>query len=463
MLTLYDSLTRKKTAFKPLSQNKIGLYVCGITVYDYCHLGHARVMVCFDMMVRFLRAAGYEVNYVRNITDIDDKIINRALEKNIPIEELTRFFIKAMHEDASCLNVLPPDQEPCATHHIADIIELIQTLIEKGHAYVNAQGDVCYEVNTFKDYGKLAHKDLEGLMAGARVEVVKEKKSPLDFVLWKKAKPKEPSWDSPWGQGRPGWHIECSAMSMSKLGNSFDIHGGGFDLQFPHHENEIAQSEGASNEPLANYWLHVGLLQINQEKMAKSLGNFLTIRATLETYHPEVLRYFLLSSHYRSALNFSKDQLIQAEKSLERLYAALQWMKALDNKEECQPELLWVERFNAAMNDDFNTPEAFAVLFQLSREANKNRSPTLAFTLYYLGSVLGLLQNDPQAFLKRLETKLSAEENKWIETLIQERLEARAEKNWPKADDIRNQLADKGIELEDGPGPTTTWKKKSTD
>ena len=307
MLSLYNSLTREKEKFIPMVPGKIGLYACGITVYDHCHLGHARSMVCFDVIVRFLRAQGYDVTYVRNITDIDDKIIVRANERNLPIQELTDFYINAMHADSDALGILPPDFEPRATQHVDSIIRLIQRLIDNNHAYVGETGDVYYQVANFVSYGKLSHKDLDGLEAGARVDIVKEKRSPLDFVLWKAAKPGEPRWASPWGEGRPGWHIECSAMAMDQLGEQFDIHGGGLDLQFPHHENEIAQSEGATGKKFANYWLHVGMLQVNNEKMAKSTGNFFTIADVLEKHHPEVIRYFLLSSHYRSSLNYSDD------------------------------------------------------------------------------------------------------------------------------------------------------------
>ena len=318
MLNLYNSLTRTKEPFKPLNAGKIGIYVCGITVYDYCHLGHARSMVSFDVIVRFLRYQGWDVTFVRNITDIDDKIINRALERNISIGDLTEFYIQAMHENTRALNILPPDIEPRATEHISNIIHLIQRLLDKGYAYISGNGDVCYSVSKFAEYGKLSHKDLEGLQSGARVEVVKEKNSPLDFVLWKMAKADEPSWESPWGRGRPGWHIECSAMAMNELGEHFDIHGGGLDLQFPHHENEIAQSEAATDKHFANYWLHVGMLQVNNEKMAKSTGNFFTIADVLKLHHPEVIRYFLLSSHYRSSLNYATENLHTAQKALMR-------------------------------------------------------------------------------------------------------------------------------------------------
>lgn len=451
MLNLYNSLTRAKEPFKPINAGKIGIYVCGMTVYDRCHLGHARSMVSFDVIVRFLRSQGYEVNYVRNITDIDDKIIVRANERGVSINELTSQYIEAMHEDTKALNILPPDLEPRATEHIESITKLINELIAKGYAYLSDNGDVCYQVECFKDYGKLSHKDLEGLVAGARVEIVKEKRSPLDFVLWKKAKPGEPSWPSKWGDGRPGWHIECSAMAMEELGQNFDIHGGGLDLQFPHHENEIAQSEAASGKPFANYWMHVGMLQVNNEKMAKSTGNFFTIEEVLKHHHPEVVRYFLLSSHYRSPLNYCEENLQNAFKALTRLYQALRDVEAQDG----EVDKSWLEKFNEAMNDDFNTPVALAVLFQLSHEVNKTNSAQLAFSLKHLASVLGLLQSPPEDFL---QAGLKEDERDSIEKLIQERLQARAEKNWARADEIRASLAKQGIELEDSAG-NTTWRR----
>lgn len=450
MLTIYNSLTRKKELFTPMQRGKIGMYVCGITVYDLCHLGHARSMVCFDVIVRFLRAQGYDVNFVRNITDIDDKIIARANERGLPIHELTTHFIEAMHADARALNLLPPDREPRATDHIDTIVRLIERLIDKGLAYVSDNGDVCYQVAQFRDYGKLSHKDLEGLVAGARVDVVKEKRSPLDFVLWKMAKVDEPSWPSPWGMGRPGWHIECSAMAMDELGEQFDIHGGGLDLQFPHHENEIAQSEGASGKPFANYWMHVGMLQVNNEKMAKSTGNFFTIADVLKTHHPEVVRYFLLSSHYRSPLNYSEDNLQLASKALMRLYQSI---KDMDVSTQ-DIETTWVNQYNLVMNDDFNTPEALSVLFQLSHEVNKTKSPQLGATLKYLAGTLGLLQAPPDTFLQAGVAKGDADA---IAELVLERIKARETKDWAKADRIRKTLLEQGIELEDGP-QGTTWR-----
>ncbi|CZG60791.1 TPA: cysteine--tRNA ligase [Legionella pneumophila] len=453
MLHLYNSLTRKKEPFVSLRPGKIGMYVCGITVYDHCHLGHARSMVAFDVMVRYLRSQGFDVTYVRNITDIDDKIIARASERDVSIDELTAQYIDAMNNDTHALNILPPDHEPRATGHIETIIRLIQRLLEKGNAYVSENGDVCYEVDTFPEYGKLSHKDIEGLVSGSRVEIVKEKRSPLDFVLWKKAKPGEPSWPSPWGEGRPGWHIECSAMAMHELGEQFDIHGGGLDLQFPHHENEIAQSEAATGKPFANYWLHVGMLQVNGEKMAKSIGNFYTIADVLKEHHPEVIRYFLLSSHYRSPLNYSEENLLNAKKALIRLYQAVKDvpLQTADSK----LDEYWQEQFNQAMNDDFNTPVALSVLFQLAHEVNKSNSPALAHTLKNLAGILGFLQKDPESFL---QSGLAEEEKLVIEQLIAERLKARAERNWTKADQIRADLLSKGIELEDG-ATGTTWRR----
>lgn len=452
MLYLYNSLTRKKEQFVPIHPGKIGLYACGITVYDRCHLGHARSMVAFDVMVRFLRAEGYDVTYVRNITDIDDKIIVRANERHMPIDQLTSLYIEAMHEDARALNILPPDVEPRATAHIEAIIRLIERLMGKGFAYVSDNGDVCFEVERFKDYGKLSNKEIENLIAGARIDVVREKRSPLDFVLWKKAKAGEPSWSSPWGDGRPGWHIECSAMAMQELGEQFDIHGGGLDLQFPHHENEIAQSEAASEKPFANYWLHVGMLQVNNEKMAKSVGNFFTIEDVLKKHHPEAIRYFLLSSHYRSPLNYSEENLHNARKALARLYQSIKDIR-LDDSLTLHEK--WEAEFAAAMNDDFNTPVALAVLFELSHEINKTRDPQLALTLKHLAGVLGLMQSNPLDFL---QAGLNEEDKGGIEQLIQERLQARANKDWARADEIRDSLAKSGIELLDGP-QGTTWRK----
>ena len=454
MLHLYNSLTRTKEPFISLKPGKIGMYVCGITVYDHCHLGHARSMVAFDVIVRFLRSQGFEVTYVRNITDIDDKIIVRANERGVSIDELTNQYISAMHEDTRALNILDPDLEPRATGHIDTIIKLIQRLIDKGNAYVSDNGDVCYQVDSFADYGKLSNKDLDGLVSGARVEIVKEKRSPLDFVLWKRAKPNEPHWASPWGEGRPGWYIECSAMAMHELGEQFDIHGGGLDLQFPHHENEIAQSEAATGKPFANYWLHAGMLQVNGEKMSKSVGNFFTIADVLKEHHPEVIRYFLLSSHYRSSLNYSEENLLNAKKALVRLYQAI---KEIPAAVDGALDTHWLTEFNKAMNDDFNTPVALSVLFQLSHEINKSNSPLLATTLKHLAGIMGFLQEDPSSFL---QSGFAEDDKTAIEQLIEERIQARADRNWGRADQIRTELLSKGIELEDGE-KGTTWRKVS--
>jgi cysteinyl-tRNA synthetase len=451
MLKLYNSLSRSKEEFKPLQAGKVGIYVCGITVYDHCHLGHARSMVCFDMIVRFLRFLGYDVNYVRNITDIDDKIIVRAIERGLSIHELTAYYIEAMNADARALNILSPNKEPRATDHMKQIIALIERLIAQGIAYENDKGDVCYEVGRFPAYGKLAHKDLDGLLAGARVEVDKDKRSPLDFVLWKKAKPEEPFWPSPWGNGRPGWHIECSAMAMEELGEQFDLHGGGSDLQFPHHENEIAQSEAASGKTFANYWLHVGMLQINHEKMAKSTGNFFTIQDVLKKVPAEVLRYFLLSSHYRSPLNYSEENLALAGRGLIRLYQSIKDISAVDETLDEH----WLNEFKQAMSDDFNTPIALSVLFQLSHEINKTKSPQLAYTLKHLANCLGLMQESPEAFL---QAGLK-EESVQIQALVNERFAARKNKDWAKSDEIRAQLLELGVEVEDSP-EGTVWRVK---
>lgn len=452
MLHLYNTMTRKKEPFIPMQSDQVGFYVCGVTVYDHCHLGHGRSMVCFDVMVRFLRAAGYKVKFVRNITDIDDKIIVRAQERQIPIQTLTDHYIEAMHADTRALNVLMPDIEPRATAYLDSIVRLIQRLLERGYAYVSENGDVCYQVDQFDQYGKLSHQDLEALVSGARIEVVKEKRSPLDFVLWKMAKPGEPSWPSPWGDGRPGWHIECSAMAMDELGEQFDLHGGGSDLQFPHHDNEIAQSEGATGKPFANYWLHVGMLQINDEKMAKSTGNFLTIQQALETHHPEAIRYFLLSSHYRSPLNYSEENIRNAHKALTRLYQSLRETEPQGD----EVDEVWQARFNSAMNDDFNTPVALSILFDLSHELNKTKLPKLASTLKGLAQTLGVLQEEPQTFLQFGPGNVDKIE---IERLICQRNEARSQRDWVKADELRGLLQARGIELEDGPDGTV-WRRE---
>jgi cysteinyl-tRNA synthetase len=461
MLQIYNSLTRQKEDFVPIEPGKVRMYVCGMTVYDLCHLGHARVLVVFDVVVRHLRALGYEVTYVRNITDIDDKIIQRAHENGEPIDALTGRFITAMHEDAEALGVLPPDLEPRATTSMDEIIAMIGTLVAKGYAYAGGNGDVYYDVSRFEGYGRLSGKNPEDLRAGARVEVAEAKDDPLDFVLWKAAKPGEPSWPSPWGAGRPGWHIECSAMSTHCLGNHFDIHGGGMDLQFPHHENEIAQSEGATGCHFVNYWIHNGFVQVDQEKMSKSLGNFFTVREILARYQPEEVRYFILASHYRSPLNYSDDNLDKARAALTRFYTALRGV----SPGEALADSEYQRRFNAAMDDDFNSAEALAVLFELARELNRAReagtgeAPRLAATLVQLGARLGILQADPLQYLQgqpvRATDGLGDDE---IEARIQARLDARARKDWAEADRIRDELQAAGIQLEDAAG-ATRWRR----
>ena len=459
MLQIHNSLTRQKADFVPLEPGKVRLYVCGMTVYDLCHLGHARVMVVFDVVYRYLRHLGYEVTYVRNITDIDDKIINRANERGEAFADLTARFIQAMHEDAAALGVLPPTAEPRATAHIAEILAMIQVLIAKGHAYAADNGDVYYAVASFPGYGRLSGKDPAELRAGSRVEPDEAKRDPLDFALWKAAKAGEPAWASPWGPGRPGWHIECSAMSTCCLGNHFDIHGGGADLQFPHHENEIAQSEGATGEPFVNVWMHNGFVRINEEKMSKSLGNFFTVREILARYRPEEVRYFILTSQYRSPLNYDEEHLEQARGALTRFYTAL---RGLPSAPPAGGEPL-VARFTAAMDDDFNTPEALAALFDLAREINRARSEDpalaagLAGQLRTLGAVLGLLQDDPEAYLRGGPTAGGLSDAD-IEDLIRRRAEARQARAWAEADRLRDEIQAAGILLEDGPGGTS-WRR----
>lgn len=461
MLSLYNSLSRSKETFKPLTPGKVKLYVCGMTVYDYCHLGHARVLVVFDIIVRHLRQSGYDVTYVRNITDIDDKIIARAVENGESFQTLTERFITAMHEDSEALAVLPPDDEPRATESMPQIIHMIQALVDKGFAYLGENGDVYYAVSRFEHYGRLSGKQLDDLRAGARVEVDGAKRDPLDFVLWKSAKPGEPSWSSPWGEGRPGWHIECSAMSTDRLGAHFDIHGGGMDLQFPHHENEIAQSEAATGHPFVNYWIHNGFVQVDEEKMSKSLGNFFTVREILKQYQPEVVRYFILSSHYRSPLNYTDDNLAKAHGALQRLYTALRGAETSSTEINLEFE----SRFSAAMDDDFNTPEALAVLFDIARALNRAREEDatavrmLAASLRQLGGRLGLLQADAQQFLQSPQnSSASGLSDSDIERLLEARLAARAGQDWAEADNIRNQLIENNIILEDSP-EGTTWRR----
>ena len=460
MLSIYNTLSRTKEVFTPIEPGKVRMYVCGMTVYDFCHLGHARVMVVFDMVTRWLRASGLDVTYVRNITDIDDKIIRRAAENGEPIRALTDRFIAAMNEDAAALGVLPPDHEPRATDYVPHMQSLIARLEQKGLAYVAANRDVCYAVRKFEAYGKLSGKSVDELRAGERVDVAQGKNDPLDFVLWKHAKAEEPGevkWDSPWGAGRPGWHIECSAMSSALLGQHFDIHGGGMDLQFPHHENEIAQSEGAHDHAFVNYCMHNGFVRIDDEKMSKSLGNFFTIREVLRKYDAEVVRFFILRAHYRSALNYSDVHLEDARSALTRLYTAL---KSVPIKGEASVD--WNEthgrRFRAAMNDDFNTAEAVAVLFELANEVNRSVSPGLARQLKALGGVLGLLERDPVVFLQAGVPAVAGLDGAAIEARIALRDAAKKARDYAEADRIRAELTAAGVVLEDGPAGTS-WRR----
>ena len=459
MLKIYNDLTNQKETFQPLEAGKVRMYVCGMTVYDLCHLGHARVMVVFDVVFRYLQALGYDVTYIRNITDIDDKIIKRANENGEPFLALTERFIRAMHEDSDALGILPPTVEPKATEHMAEILSMIGKLIERGHAYSADNGDVYYDVRSFPDYGRLSGKSIDDLESGARVEPGEAKRDPLDFALWKAAKPDEPAWDSPWGKGRPGWHIECSAMSTKALGDTFDIHGGGADLTFPHHENEIAQSEGATGHPFVKYWMHNGFVRINDEKMSKSLGNFFTVREILERYQAEEVRYFILTSQYRSPLNYDNEHLDNARAALTRFYTALRGLPAV----EPGGGEGYRERFHAAMQDDFNTPEALAVLFDLVREVNRLRetdqstAAAMAAELTSLGAVLGILQGEPEHYLRGGDsTAKGGLSDAAIEGLIQARNQARAAKNWTEADRIRDESA--GIILEDSAGGTN-WRR----
>ncbi|MDM8564307.1 cysteine--tRNA ligase [Candidatus Halobeggiatoa sp. HSG11] len=455
MLNIYNTLIKQKQPLTPIKPNEVSIYVCGMTVYDYCHVGHARVMVVFDVVVRYLRYLGYKVNYVSNITDIDDKIIQRANENKEDINELTNRFIQAMHEDSDALGVIRPDNQPKATQFITEIVTMVQDLLNNNYAYVTDTGDVCYSVERFDSYGNLSGKKLAELRAGERVNIDESKQNSLDFVLWKAAKPNEPSWDSPWGAGRPGWHIECSAMSTTCLGKHFDIHGGGMDLQFPHHENEIAQSEAATGEKFVNIWMHNGFVRINDEKMSKSLGNFFTVREVLNKYQPEVLRYFILTSHYRSPLNYSDADLDSAKQALTRLYTAL---RGLSSSDTC-PDDSYKQHFQAVMNDDFNTPEALAILFELSHAINKARTDDLplanqlASELKQLGGILGLLQAEPEEFLQGI-----AQDSGAIEQLITDRNTARQQRNWAEADRIRDELQKQGIVLEDN-AQGTSWRK----
>jgi cysteinyl-tRNA synthetase len=477
MLKIYNTLARDKQEFKSIEANKVRMYVCGMTVYDYCHLGHARVMVVFDMVYRWLKASGYDVNYVRNITDIDDKIIKRAAENKESIHALTQRFIDAMHEDADALGVQRPNHEPRATQYVPQMLEMIAQLEKNGLAYQAAAGDVNYAVRKFEGYGKLSGKSLEDLRAGERVEVATDKNDPLDFVLWKHAKDSEAEevkWDSKWGKGRPGWHIECSAMASEILGNHFDIHGGGADLQFPHHENEIAQSEGAHGNRYVNYWMHNGFVRVDNEKMSKSLGNFFTIREVLKKYDAEVVRFFILRAHYRSPLNYSDAHLDDAKVALTRLYTALKGAPSPSVSQVGRlPSPLggmageggvvdwnapYATRFKSAMDDDFNTPEAIAVLFDLANEVNRNQSEESATQLRTLAGVLGLLQRDPQTFLKGV-TSIGGLDETAINAQIEDRIAAKKSKNFADADRIRKELLEAGVVLEDS-AQGTTWRRE---
>ncbi len=464
MLQIHNNLSRQKEPFQPIDPNNVRLYVCGMTVYDYCHVGHARVMVVFDVVYRYLSCLyGKEaVTYVRNVTDIDDKIIKRANENSESYTSLTERFIAEMKTDEAALGILSPDQEPRATHYMQEILDMIQVLVDKGVAYAAKNGDVYYDISKFEGYGQLSGKQLEDLRAGERVAVDESKNDPVDFVLWKSAKSGEPSWESPWGAGRPGWHIECSAMSTCCLGNHFDIHGGGLDLQFPHHENEIAQSEAATGEKFANVWMHNGFVRINDEKMSKSLNNFFTIREVLKVYDAEVVRSFILNSHYRSPLNYSDSHLDEAKNALTTLYTAL---RGIDIETNAELTGEWVDKFFAAMNDDFNTPAAMAVLFELAGKVNRARNSDhdqatqWASQLKQLAATLGLLQREPQAFFQNSsvgETGISGEQ---IEQRIQQRLSARKNREWAESDRIRDELKAEGIILEDS-GEGTTWRRE---
>ena len=457
MLKLFNTLTRQKEEFQSIEPNSVRMYVCGMTVYDLCHVGHARVMVVFDMVRKWFETSGYDVTYVRNITDIDDKIIARARDNEETYQQLTSRFIDAMNQDAASLGVVRPDIEPKATENIPQMIELIGTLINKGYAYVGESGDVYYSVSLFEKYGRLSGKTLEDLRAGERVEVDLAKKHPMDFVLWKTTKPGEPSWPSPWGDGRPGWHIECSAMSERYLGKYFDIHGGGQDLQFPHHENEIAQSEGAHGAGFVKYWMHNGFVRVDNEKMSKSLGNFFTVREVLDKFDPEVLRFFILRAHYRSPLNYSDKHLEDARFALSRMYTAL---KDVDPPSQGSLTIDWqhafAHRFKEAMDDDFNTPEAISVLFDIVSELNRSGDVSLAYLLRALAEELGLLDREPALFLQSREgLGMSSEE---IDAMIIARDEARSKKDFKEADRLRDELTAAGITLEDSAGKTT-WRR----
>lgn len=455
MLSIYNTLSKTKEIFKPRVAGKVNMYVCGMTVYDHCHIGHARMLLSFDLVVRWLRVIGYDVTYVRNITDIDDKIIKRSLMSGETITEITHRYIESMNEDSLALGIVRPDFEPRATMFINEMIEMIVTLIGNGLAYPAANGDVYFSVRKFPDYGKLSGKSIDELCAGTRITVDPFKKDPLDFVLWKAAKSGEPSWPSPWGKGRPGWHIECSAMSTHYFGTQFDIHGGGADLEFPHHENEIAQSEGAHNCSSVNYWMHNGFVRVNDEKMSKSLDNFFTIRDVLKHYDPEVIRFFILRAHYRSPINYSDKNLDDARQSLTRLYLAMSQVQSISDA-PCDDNDPYVQRFWDAMNDDLNTPDAMAVLFELAAEINKTHSPRLAGKLRKLANLLGFLERDPREFL---QGDVSDNECEEILSIINARQAARVAKQFAEADRLRDLLSQKGIVLEDTI-TGTTWRQE---
>ncbi|KQV52458.1 cysteine--tRNA ligase [Massilia sp. Root335] len=461
-LKIYNTLARDKQVFVPLQPGKVNMYVCGMTVYDYCHVGHARMMMAFDVIYRWLKASDYDVKYVRNITDIDDKIIKRAVENGETMTALTTRFIKAMDEDTSALGILPPDVAPRATEYVPQMLSIIDRLETKELAYQGDDGDVNYAVRNFPGYGKLSGKSLDDLRAGERVDVNTGKRDPLDFVLWKAAKESEPDeakWDSKWGKGRPGWHIECSAMSCAMLGEHFDIHGGGADLQFPHHENEIAQSEGAFGAPMANYWIHNGFVRVDNEKMSKSLGNFFTIRDVLKQYDPEVIRFFILRAHYRSPLNYSDAHIDDAKGALTRLYTALAEADiggAAVSVDWNEPHAL---RFREAMNDDFNTPLAVAELFDLASEVNKSKSLAAARQLKALAGVLGLLERNPQAFLQAGSPREGGLDEAAIVDAIARRAAAKKARNFAEADAIRAELTAGGVVLEDKPDGSTNWRR----
>ncbi len=455
MLKIYNTKTKSKEEFVPITPGKIGIYVCGVTVYDYCHIGHARTFVAFDTIVRYLKWRGFDVNFVRNITDIDDKIIKKAIDIDQPVEVITEQFITALHEDCKALGLLVPTEEPRATEFMSQMVQMIQTLQDKRYAYVGSNGDVYYDVKKNKKYGELSHRNLDDLQSGARIEVNKAKRCPLDFVLWKMPKPNEPAWDSPWGKGRPGWHLECSVMSMHYLGETFDIHGGGLDLAFPHHENECAQSEACTDSTFVNTWMHAGFLQMNKEKMSKSIGNIATIREVLATIDPEVVRYFMSTGHYRSSIDYSLEQVALSRSALERLYISLRGLPITEEIVETDHK----ERFINAMDDDFNTPEALAVLFDLAKEINRERKESiekaaaLGNLLRNLAGSIGLLKNNPEDFLQGNPADTAK-----IEDLIETRTNARKEKNWQLADKVRDELQSMGIELEDE-ASGTIWRR----